>query len=123
MSIHNGSSSEVFKKLFGYSEKIKNIDESISRLYQLANTPESKEAIIEDAAQLVETKNYLLKQQARFMSFISTLDPLEVKVLKMRCEENNAWKKISAELHISDTTAKRILIKITESAEKYGGFF
>lgn len=123
MSIHANSSSEIFKKLFEYNEIIKNIDENIEQLYQLADTPESKEAIADDVARLIETKNYLLKQRARFVSFMATLDPIEIKVLKLRCEENNAWKGIAAELHISDTTAKRILTDVTEKAEEYGGFF
>lgn len=84
---------------------------------------QSKEAIADDVARLIETKNYLLKQRARFVSFMATLDPIEIKVLKLRCEENNAWKGIAAELHISDTTAKRILTDVTEKAEEYGGFF
>lgn len=123
MSIQSNSKAGTFRKLFGYSEVIKNIDENIEKLYQLAATPESKEAIADDAARLVEMKNSLLKQQAHFMTFMATLDPREAKVLQMRCGENIGWKKISAELHISDTTAKQMLENITEKAEKYGGFF
>lgn len=123
MSIHARSKAEIFKKIFGSAETIRGIDENIQQLYQLAATPENKEAVADDVALLMERKNNLLKQQARFLSFMATLDPLEVKLLRLRCERNSGWKYIAAELHISDTTAKRALDQIVERAEKYGGIF
>lgn len=123
MSTHTNSSSEKFKKIFGYTEVIRNISESIERLYQLATTPESKEAVADDVAQLIETQNNLFEQQVHFASFMATLNLLEFKVLKLRCEENKVWKEIASELPISASTAKRILAEVAEKAEKYGGIF
>lgn len=123
MSTHIYSNSEAFRKLFTYGETIKGIDENIEQLYKLASTSEGKEAIADDTARLMEMRNNLLKQQAHFILFMAALDPLEGKVLKLRCKENMTWKEIASELHISDTTAKKTLTGIAEKAEKYGGIF
>ncbi len=122
MSTHINST-EVFRKLFECSDTIKEIDENVERLYKLASTPEGKQAIADDTARLMEMRNNLLKQQAHFILFMAALDPLESKVLKLRCEKNRTWKEIASELHISDTTAKKTLTEIAEKAEKYGGIF
>lgn len=122
MSTHINST-ETFRKLFTYGETIKGIDENIEELYKLATTPEGKEVIVDDTARLMETRNNLLKRQAHLVAFMSALDPLEVKVLKLRCEKNMTWKEIASELHVSDTTAKKTLTGIAEKAEKYGGIF
>lgn len=122
MSTHVNST-EVFRKLFTYGETIKGIDENIEQLYKLASTPEGKEAIADDMARLTEARNNLLKQRAHFILFMAALDPLEVKVLKLRCEKNMTWKEIASELHVSDTTAKKTLTGIAEKAEKYGEIF
>ncbi len=132
-SVETKRKSEYFKDMYDAHESIRQIMEKINSLYQSATNispstgsisksqpnPQRLENTLIEIADLRTMAENLLRQRARFDLFLCSLSRPEERVICMRYEKNMSWKQISAELHISVSSVKRLF---RQAAAKFNRF-